>query len=169
MTWWWSWLLTAIGVFGLYLAGRKNYWGWGVGIAAQVLWIAYASATQQWGFYVSAIAYGWVYVKNLLSWRNEANEARPTPAAGDHGQSTDSPTSGDSPAVTTKESTLTTSPEQNPMPTLTGVVPPPPVHTVNEEDCLVHGHDYEHIVTGEGDLIAITCPRCKRAWRVEEV
>jgi hypothetical protein len=40
-----------------------------VGIGAQVLWIAYATATQQWGFYISALAYGWVYVKNALAWK----------------------------------------------------------------------------------------------------
>ena len=64
----WSYLLTAVGVFGLYLAGRKDRRGWMVGIGAQVLWIAYATATHQWGFYVSALAYGWVYVKNARLW-----------------------------------------------------------------------------------------------------
>lgn len=71
----WSWLLTAVGVFGLWLAGRRNVYGWAVGIAAQGLWIAYATATEQWGFYVSALAYGWVYVKNFRAWRREARDA----------------------------------------------------------------------------------------------
>ena len=65
----WSYLLTAVGVFGLYLAGRKDRRGWMVGIGAQVLWIAYATATHQWGFYVSAVAYGFIYVKNARSWK----------------------------------------------------------------------------------------------------
>lgn len=65
----WSYLLTAVGVFGLYLAGKKVWWAWSVGIGAQVLWIAYAIATQQWGFIVSAIAYGWVYTRNFIIWR----------------------------------------------------------------------------------------------------
>lgn len=64
----WSYLLTAVGVFGLWLAGRKDRRGWMVGIGAQILWIAYATATQQWGFYVSALAYGWVYIKNARAW-----------------------------------------------------------------------------------------------------
>lgn len=64
----WSYLLTAVGVFGLWLAGRKDRRGWMVGIGAQVLWIAYATATQQWGFYISALAYGWVYIKNARAW-----------------------------------------------------------------------------------------------------
>lgn len=65
----WSYLLTAVGVFGLWLAGRKDRRGWMVGIGAQGLWIAYATATHQWGFYVSAIAYGWIYIKNARAWK----------------------------------------------------------------------------------------------------
>ena len=65
----WSYLLTAVGVFGLWLAGRKDRRGWMVGVGAQGLWIAYATATQQWGFYISAIAYGWVYIKNARAWK----------------------------------------------------------------------------------------------------
>lgn len=65
----WSYLLTAVGVFGLWLAGRKDRRGWMVGIGAQTLWIAYATATQQWGFYISALAYGWVYIKNAHAWK----------------------------------------------------------------------------------------------------
>lgn len=66
---WWSWILTAVGVFGLYLAGKKDRRGWMVGVGAQVLWIAYATVTHQWGFYVSAIVYGWVYLRNARAWR----------------------------------------------------------------------------------------------------
>lgn len=75
----WSYLLTAVGVFGLWLAGRKDRRGWIVGVFAQVLWIAYATATQQWGFYVSALAYGWVYVRNARAWRPESGPTRPSP------------------------------------------------------------------------------------------
>jgi len=65
----WSYILTAVGVFGLWLAGRKSKFGWAVGLGAQVLWLSYAITTEQWGFIVSAVAYGWVYSKNFLAWR----------------------------------------------------------------------------------------------------
>lgn len=61
----WSWLLGACGVAGLYLAGRRSPWGWGVGVAVQFLWLAYALVTRQWGFIVTAVAYGAVNAKNL--------------------------------------------------------------------------------------------------------
>ena len=79
---WWSWLLTAVGVFGLYMAGRKVWWAWLIGLGAQVLWLAYAVSTRQYGFIVSAVAYGWVYGKNALAWRRAAihdGEATPQP------------------------------------------------------------------------------------------
>lgn len=31
----WSWLLTVVGVFGLWTAGSKKSWGWLVGLGAQ--------------------------------------------------------------------------------------------------------------------------------------
>lgn len=66
--WWWSWLLTAVGVFGLWLAGRRDARGWAIGLAAQGLWLTYAVSTRQWGFLASAAAYGWVYARNLRRW-----------------------------------------------------------------------------------------------------
>lgn len=71
MNQWWSWLLAAIGVSGLFLAGSKRKLGWAIGFSVQGLWVAYAVATKQWGFIASAIAYGWVYARNWLRWRRE--------------------------------------------------------------------------------------------------
>jgi hypothetical protein len=72
---WWSWILTAGGVLGIYLAGRKSVWGWAVGLAMQLLWVAYAVVTSQWGFIFSALAYGAVYARNWIRWTREAKEA----------------------------------------------------------------------------------------------
>jgi hypothetical protein len=74
VTWWWSWLLMLVGVLGLWLAGSKLALGWLVGLLAQVLWVAYAIATRQWGFLASAGVYGAVYVRNWLCWRRKARE-----------------------------------------------------------------------------------------------
>jgi hypothetical protein len=66
--WYWSGPLAGFGLIGLYLAGRKSYWGWVVGLADEVLWIIYAVHTGQWSFCVSALAYAWVYGRNLRAW-----------------------------------------------------------------------------------------------------
>lgn len=68
----WSYVLTAVGVAGLLMAGRKNLWGWAVCIASQFLWAAYAIVTSQPGFLISAVIYTGVYGKNFLAWRKEA-------------------------------------------------------------------------------------------------
>lgn len=67
----WSIALAAIGILGIYLAGKKNSWGWFIGLSAQAIWIVYAIVTQQWGFIASALAYGFIYGKNWLAWRKD--------------------------------------------------------------------------------------------------
>jgi hypothetical protein len=68
----WSWVLAAIGVFGIYFVGRKTIWGWLILLANEVIWIVYAVSTKQYGFIVSAIAYGVVYVRSFIHWRQDA-------------------------------------------------------------------------------------------------
>lgn len=71
---WWSWLLTAIGVTGLYLVTRKDWRGFVLGVAVQLLWIAYAVVTAQWGFIASALFYGVVNLRGLRTWRAESHK-----------------------------------------------------------------------------------------------
>lgn len=71
---WWSWALTLIGVTGWWLTGRRLWQGWAVAIGVQVLWLAYAVTTQQWGFVVSVFLYGGMAVINLRRWRQPATD-----------------------------------------------------------------------------------------------
>jgi hypothetical protein len=65
----WSWVLAAIGVSGIYFVGRKTLWGWLILLFNETVWIAYAIATEQYGFIVSAIAYAAVYIRSYLHWK----------------------------------------------------------------------------------------------------
>lgn len=67
----WSIVLAAVGILGLYLAGSKNKLGWAVSFGAQLLWFIFAIVTAQYGFILSAVAYGFVYARNYMRWRNE--------------------------------------------------------------------------------------------------
>jgi len=67
----WSWILAAIGVTGIFLVGRKTIWGWLVLCVNECLWIAYALATEQYGFILAAVAYGIVYIKSFMHWKND--------------------------------------------------------------------------------------------------
>lgn len=68
---WWSWILTAVGLFGFYVAGKKIWWSWYVNIANQFIWFAYATLTQQWGFLVGTFAYLFIFTKNAIQWTRE--------------------------------------------------------------------------------------------------
>jgi hypothetical protein len=68
----WSYVLAAVGVAGIFFVGRKTIWGWWVLLFNEVLWVTYALITDQYGFILSAIAYGIVYVKSYMLWRKES-------------------------------------------------------------------------------------------------
>lgn len=67
----WSWILTAVGLAGFFLAGKKVWWCWYVNIANQVLWFTYAVLTEQWGFLIGVFAYLFVFTKNAIEWTRE--------------------------------------------------------------------------------------------------
>jgi hypothetical protein len=69
----WSWVLAVSGVAGIYFVGKKTLWGWFVLLFNEAIWIIYAVITEQYGFIVSAIAYGVVYIKSYLHWKEDAN------------------------------------------------------------------------------------------------
>lgn len=72
----WSIVLAAVGITGLWLAGSKNIWGWAISLGAQVLWIVFALVSGQYGFLLSAVAYGFVYARGFRRWRKDEAEGR---------------------------------------------------------------------------------------------
>lgn len=76
---WWSWALTLIGVSGFWLAGRKVWWCWYVNIGNQVLWVAYAVLSQQWGFLLGVPIYLAVFGRNAYRWTRDHHEQPPIP------------------------------------------------------------------------------------------
>lgn len=68
---WLSWTLGVGGAFGMWLAGRKSWHGWAVGLALQPFWLVFAVAAHAWGLIVSPLLYGTVYARNLRAWRAE--------------------------------------------------------------------------------------------------
>lgn len=70
----WSYILAAVSVFGLWLAGRKSKTGWAVGFGSQFLWATYGVVTEQWGFALSAIPFAWVQGRNYLAWSKTEKE-----------------------------------------------------------------------------------------------
>ena len=75
----WSYVLAAIGVTGMFFVGKKTIWGWLVLCINEVIWIAYAIATDQYGFIIMALAYTAVYIKSYMGWKSEAESGTPQP------------------------------------------------------------------------------------------
>jgi hypothetical protein len=67
----WSFLLSAIGIVGILLAGSKRKVGWVVGFFVQPLWIIFAVTTEQYGFILNAVIYAAVYGRNWILWRRD--------------------------------------------------------------------------------------------------
>lgn len=74
---WWSWLLSAWTCLGLLIAGNRTRrtTGWFIALCGEVLWVAYAVETQQWGFLAGAVVFSSVYLANLIrAYRYERRE-----------------------------------------------------------------------------------------------
>ncbi len=71
----WSWSLTAVSVFGLWLTGRSPRAGWVFAICNQQLWLTYAIVTHQWGFALQSVLFCVMYARNLWHWRHGPPEA----------------------------------------------------------------------------------------------
>lgn len=67
----WSFALMAIGLIGLWLVGQKRKSGWAISFFGQTVWITYAVVTRQWGFIISAVAYGYINARSWLKWRQD--------------------------------------------------------------------------------------------------
>jgi len=64
----WSWLLSIVGAAGIYLAGKRDWRGWAVSLASEVLWTTYGITTKQYGFVFGSALYGTIFIKNLRAW-----------------------------------------------------------------------------------------------------
>lgn len=71
VAWWWSWLLTVVGVTGFVLAARRVWWAWYVNLGCQGLWVAYALVTEQPGFIAASAVYTAVFAHNAAKWTRD--------------------------------------------------------------------------------------------------
>ena len=72
----WSWALALIGMTGVYFTTKKMIAGFVVGVSVQILWIAYAVSTAQYGFIFSAIGYGAINAIGIYRWRKQSKDEK---------------------------------------------------------------------------------------------
>lgn len=71
--------LSALGITGLLLAGRRNAWGWILGLVSQCAWVTYIAATDQWSLIWGTAAYAVAYVINFRTERRKQRTERNKP------------------------------------------------------------------------------------------
>lgn len=65
-------VLSAISIYAMILAGNKNKRTWLVGLANQVLWLSWIIMSETWGLLPMNIAIWIVYTRNHIKWTNDA-------------------------------------------------------------------------------------------------
>ncbi|QED11617.1 nicotinate ribosyltransferase [Arthrobacter phage Qui] len=63
-----SWAVTAIGIFGFFMAGKKVWWSWYINLSCQALWFAYAFYSGTPAFFFAASFYTIVFGWNAYKW-----------------------------------------------------------------------------------------------------
>jgi len=63
------WLLSAITIYTMFLAGDRDKNTWLVGLANQALWLTWIIASASWGLMPMNIALWIVYARNHLKWQ----------------------------------------------------------------------------------------------------
>jgi hypothetical protein len=76
---WWSWLLTAVGVTGFLLAANKIWWAWYVNLGCQALWVTYAIVSHQPGFIAASLVYTVVFGRNAIRWSRDHRRCQTQP------------------------------------------------------------------------------------------
>lgn len=68
---WWSIFLTIVAISCTAAIIYKKWWGFGLGLFQQVLWVVYAIITKQYGFLASAIVFTILNFVGLRKWKAE--------------------------------------------------------------------------------------------------
>lgn len=66
------WVMSAITIWSMWLAGNKSTLAWKIGLANQVLWLAFNIHFKVWGFLPTTLFLVYVYTRNLIKWRRDA-------------------------------------------------------------------------------------------------
>lgn len=64
------WLLSAITIYTMFLAGDRKSYTWLVGLANQALWLIWIFAAEAWGLLPMNFALWAVYARNHFKWKS---------------------------------------------------------------------------------------------------
>lgn len=62
------WILSAITIYSMLLAGNKRRGAWVVGLVNQALWLIWIVLTAAWGLLPMNVALWIIYARNYIKW-----------------------------------------------------------------------------------------------------
>ena len=62
------WILSAITIYSMLLAGNKKKSAWAVGLVNQFLWLIWIYNSESWGLIPMNLALWVVYFRNYVKW-----------------------------------------------------------------------------------------------------
>lgn len=66
-----------IEIIAIYIVGNKNRWGWAIGFACCLLWMAYVFQTKaSYGILIPTIPCMFINVRNFFKWGKEESDKR---------------------------------------------------------------------------------------------
>ena len=71
-----SWVLSLVGITGLIAIGRFKWWGFGIALCNEILWVYFAVSRQEYGLILGAVMYGQVNFMNMIRWRRHDNQRK---------------------------------------------------------------------------------------------
>jgi hypothetical protein len=74
-----SYVITAVGIVGFKLAGKKIWWAWWINVANQIMWTVFALATEYYAFLIGTAFYFFVFTQNAVQWTREHFHPAPEP------------------------------------------------------------------------------------------
>lgn len=63
------WILSALTIYTMFLAGDKKQGAWIVGLINQLLWLVFIIAIGAWGLLPMNLALWFVYTRNYIKWQ----------------------------------------------------------------------------------------------------
>ena len=67
----WDLIAAPITLTGMWLTGKKLWYGWVICLCAQVLWFVWALSYRSWGLLALTVIFAVIHVKNAIAWRKE--------------------------------------------------------------------------------------------------
>lgn len=70
------WILSALTIYTMYLAGEQKTYTWLVGLINQFLWSVWIIVSSSWGLIPMNIALWIIYIENHFKWNNGKTKNR---------------------------------------------------------------------------------------------